>query len=91
MLQALDASANEISHASLLPWPSNATSKALATQNGLSLKATTAASSAAAPCNWPYQQLRRLDLSRNLLTQLQDVPPMPALQTLILQVRAASV
>lgn len=83
MLQALDASANEISHASLLPWPSTAASKAL---NGFSLKATTAASSAAAPCSWPYQQLRRLDLSRNLLTELQDVPPMPALQTLILQV-----
>ena len=43
-------------------------------------------SSGEADCTWPYQVLQRLNLSQNALSQLGDLPPLPALTELKLQV-----
>ncbi|KAG1657513.1 hypothetical protein FOA52_003750 [Chlamydomonas sp. UWO 241] len=73
-LTDLDASANEIECATLLPWPRH--------EGG-------GAAGAAAICGGgaqhPYQLLVRLKLSRNWLTEVRDVPPLPALRSLLLQ------
>ena len=77
-LLEIDASANRIKQPNLLPWlvgPSSASGCGGNSSMGSIDKRI-----------WPYQVLRKLKLNQNSIPRLENLPPMPALVELGLQV-----
>ena len=92
-LVEVNASANRIQQPNLLPWgPPHALEGVEVPQtssgSGDGLRAT-GVSGGRFP--WPYQVLRKLRLDQNSILRLENLPPMPALIELGLQVRRSRV